>query len=109
MSGNKPFVALAIITALSVLGIASAAASGHEGDHRDRSGSVVPCSLAGVNPVYHPEIFGSAATAAAFGFIRSPDGSWHVGPGCGTPASSSAASAYAPHPESPRSTRQRRR
>jgi hypothetical protein len=109
MSGIKPFVTLAIITALSVLGIASARASGHEGDRREKGGYVVPCSLAGVNPVYHPEIFGSTATAAAFGFVRSPDGRWHVGPGCGEPASSSAASAYAPRPESTKSMRQRRR
>ena len=59
MSGIKPFITLAIITALGVLGIASARAGGHEGDRKEKEGYVVPCSLAGVNPVYHPEIFGN--------------------------------------------------
>jgi len=54
MSGIKPFGALAIIAALGVFGIASATAGGHEGDRRERGGYVVPCSLAGVNPVYYP-------------------------------------------------------
>ena len=53
---------------------------------RDRGnrepGSVVPCSLAGVNPVYHPEIFGNAGTAYAYGFVRSRDGAWQVRPNC---------------------------
>jgi hypothetical protein len=82
MIGNKAFVALAITTALGVLGTASAAA----GSDRDRGnrerGSVVPCSLVGVNPVYHPEIFGNAATAYAYGFVRSRDGAWQVGANC---------------------------
>jgi hypothetical protein len=110
MSGIKPFVTLAIITALGALGIASARAGGFEGDKREREGYVVPCSLAGVNPVYHPEIFGNPAVAAKeYGFVQSPDGTWQVGAGCGAPASSSAASAYAPRPESTKSMRQRRR
>jgi hypothetical protein len=45
MIGNKAFVALAITTALGILGTASATA----GSDRDRSnrerGSVVPCAL----------------------------------------------------------------
>jgi hypothetical protein len=106
MSGNKPFGALAIITALGVLGVASARAGGHEGDRKEKEGYVVPCSLAGVNPVYHPEIFGNPAVAASYGFVRARDGTWQVGAGCGAPA---AASAYAPRPESTKSMRQRRR
>jgi hypothetical protein len=82
MSGKMAFVALAGTTALGILGAASAAA----GTDRDRGnrehGSVVPCSLVGVNPVYHPEIFGNAATAYAYGFVRSRDGAWQVGPNC---------------------------
>jgi hypothetical protein len=82
MTGKTAFVAFAVTTALGFLGAASAAA----GTDRDRGGrepgSVVPCSLAGVNPVYHPEIFGNAATAYAFGFVRSRDGAWHVRPNC---------------------------
>ena len=110
MSGIKPFGALAIIAALGVLGIASAAAGGHEGDRRERGGYVVPCSLDGVNPVYYPEIFGNPAVAAReYGFVQSPDGTWHVGAGCGAPVSSSAASAYAPRPESQKANRRPRR
>ena len=108
MSGIKPFVTLAIITALGVLGIASARAGGHEGDRKEKEGYVAPCSLAGVNPVYHPEIFGNPAVAAReYGFVQSPDGSWHAGPSCGAAGSSIAASAYAPR--STKSMRQRRR
>jgi hypothetical protein len=41
-------------------------------------GSVRPCSLDGVNPVYHPEIFGNAAAARAYGFVQSADHAWYV-------------------------------
>jgi hypothetical protein len=83
MIGNKAFVALAITTALSFLGAASAVAMKDDSDQRgDRGGSVRPCSLDGVNPIHHPEIFGNAATALSFGFVRSRDGAWQVGPNC---------------------------
>jgi hypothetical protein len=82
MSGKMAFVALAVTTALGFLGAASAAA----GTDRDRGnrepGSVVPCSLAGVNPAYHPEIFGNPAVARSYGFVRSRDGAWQVVPNC---------------------------
>ena len=79
MSGKKTFVALAVTTALAVLGTASAAmAKGHS----NPGGNVRPCSLDGVNPLYHPQIFGNPAAAAAYGFVRSRDGAWQVGPNC---------------------------
>jgi len=81
MIGKNAFVVVAITTAVGVLGTASAAAS-DRGDRDRERGSVVPCSLAGVNPVYHPDIFGNAATAYAFGFVRSRDGAWQVRPNC---------------------------
>ena len=81
MSGKKAFVALAVTTALGILGAASAAAGDRDRSNRER-GYVVPCSLAGVNPVYHHEIFGNAATAREFGFAQSRDGTWHVEPNC---------------------------
>jgi hypothetical protein len=82
MSG-KPFVAVAVATSVSMLAIVSAvAASDNRGDRGGREHSVLPCSLDGVNPVYHPEIFGSAAAAASYGFVRSPNGTWQVRPGC---------------------------
>jgi hypothetical protein len=81
MSGNKAFVMLAITAAIGVLGIASAA--GSERDRgRERGGFVVPCSLGGVNPAYHPDIFGNPAVARSYGFVQSRDGTWHVQSNC---------------------------
>jgi hypothetical protein len=46
-------------------------------------GFVKPCSLDGVNPAYHPDIFGNPAVALReFGFVRSKDGTWHVVGNC---------------------------
>jgi hypothetical protein len=82
MNGNRAFVVIAVATAVGVLGTAPAATSDHErGGSRER-GYVLPCSLAGVNPVHHPDIFGNAATAYAYGFVRSRDGAWQVRPNC---------------------------
>ena len=77
MIGNKSFITLSLAATLGVLGAASAVASEHE-NRGERGGYVVPGSLDGVNPAYHPEIFGNAAAAAAYGFVQSPDGAWHV-------------------------------
>jgi hypothetical protein len=45
----------------------------------ERTGGVVlPGSLDGVNPAYHPDIFGNPAVASAYGFVQSSDGTWHV-------------------------------
>ena len=82
MSGRKVFVALAVTTALGILGAAPAAAGSDRDRGRDRYGSVVPCSLDGVNPAFHPEIFGNPAAAAAYGFVRARDGAWQVRPNC---------------------------
>jgi hypothetical protein len=54
-----------------VFGTASAALAGARDEDVERGGFVVPCSLEGVNPALHPDIFGNAATAYAFGFVRS--------------------------------------
>jgi hypothetical protein len=78
MSGRMAFVALAI-TAVGVLSTASAALA-KSGRHS--GGNVRPCSLDGVNPVYHPQVFGNAATALSFGFVKSRDGTWQVVPNC---------------------------
>jgi hypothetical protein len=83
MNRNKTFVALAVTSALSILGAASAAAS----DRSGRESCVVPCSLDGVNPVYHPRIFGNPAFAKAYyGFVQGRDHTWHVIPNCIKPA-----------------------
>jgi len=82
MSGKKALVALAVATALGVLGAASAAAKDSNSRDRDRGGSVVPCSLDGVNPAHHPEVFGNAATALTYGFVQWADHTWHVRSDC---------------------------
>ena len=82
MSGA--FIALAI-TALSILGAASAAAGSDRGHGRESC--VVPCSLDGVNPVYHPRIFGNPAFAKTYyGFVQGRDHTWRVIPNCTKPA-----------------------
>jgi hypothetical protein len=85
MSGKNAFVALAVTTVLGVLGITSAVAMKDDmgdGDRLENGRAVTPCSLVGVNPAAHPEIFGNLAVAKSYGFVRSRDGSWHVGPNC---------------------------
>jgi hypothetical protein len=83
MNGKKAFVALALTAiALSIVGAAPAAAGTDRERGNREPGSVVPCSLAGVNPAYHPEVFGNAGTAYAYGFVRSRDGTWQVRPDC---------------------------
>ena len=82
MNGKNAFIALALTTALSILGAASAAAGMKHGDRGGERGAVLPCSLDGVNPAYHPEIFGNPAAARSYGFVRSPGGTWQVAPGC---------------------------
>jgi hypothetical protein len=81
MSRNRAFVVAGITTGLGVLGVASAVAS----DRTERGvprGYVLACSLDGVNPVYHPDIFGNPAAARSFGFVQVPDGAWRVVSGC---------------------------
>ena len=87
MTRSKAFAVIGITTALGIPDAASAAASDHNGNQDFPRSYVVPCSLVGVNPVYHPEIFGNAAAAASYGFVRPPDGTWHVQcSGVGAPA-----------------------
>jgi hypothetical protein len=82
MSRTMGFVALTVTTALSILGTASAIAKDDIDNRGERGGSVRPCSLDGVNPAHHPEIFGNAATALSFGFVKSRNGTWQVMPNC---------------------------
>ena len=82
MIGKKALLALAVITAPAFLGISPAAGSSCREDPSQCSGFVVPCSLDGVNPALHPEVFGNATTAHSFGFFQAPDHSWHVRPDC---------------------------
>jgi hypothetical protein len=77
MVGNKTFITLSLAAALGVLGVASAAASDNS-NRGTRGGFVTPGSLDGVNPAYHPDIFGNPAVASAYGFVQARDGAWHV-------------------------------
>jgi hypothetical protein len=70
-----------VFAAALILSTASAALAGQD-DRNDRGGFVVPCSLVGVNPVYHPRIFGDPAVAREYGFVKSRDSSWQVEKNC---------------------------
>lgn len=80
MSMRRALALSAAITALGAIGTASALANQHN-DRGYERGGVTPCSLDGVNPAVHPEIFGNAATAASYGFVR-VGGTWRVRPDC---------------------------
>jgi len=82
MIGTKPLVMPAVAASISALVAGTAMASERDDHGRERGGFVVPCSLDGVNPAYHPEVFGNAAAARSMGFFQTPDGVWHVLPGC---------------------------
>ncbi len=80
MIGKNAFIML-VTAALAVPG--AAIAKDDIDTRSERGGSVTPCSLDGVNPVHHPEIFGNPAVAARdYGFIRSRDGTWRVQDNC---------------------------
>jgi hypothetical protein len=70
-----------VFAAVLILGTASATLAGQD-DRNDRGGFVMPCSLVGVNPVYHPRIFGDPAVAREYGFVRSRDSGWQVERNC---------------------------
>jgi hypothetical protein len=72
---TKTKIAFAAALILGSLGSAALA------DQSDISGgSVVPGSLDGVNPAFHPGIFRNANTAKAYGFVQTQHG-WAVAPG----------------------------
>ena len=82
MTRDKAFVVIAITTALGILGTVPAAASDHNCSQERPRSYVVPCSLVGVNPAYHPDIFGNPAVAKAYGFVQGPDRVWRVESNC---------------------------
>ena len=82
MRGQKAFMVLAITAALGVVASSTAAWSYFDG-RNFRGGFVKPCSLDGVNPVYHPDIFGNPAFAkAVYGFVLGRDHVWRVEANC---------------------------
>jgi hypothetical protein len=83
MSRVKKIVVLSAIVSSAILQtISSTFAAGGEVKEPREGGYVVRCSLDGVNPVHHPEIFGNAATAKSYGFFRDRNGTWQVAPSC---------------------------
>jgi hypothetical protein len=82
MSGKLALALVATIVFAVSLAPASAGDMGGSGGDHSEGGGVARCSLAGVNPAHHPEIFGNPAVAATYGFIRSRDGIWQVAANC---------------------------
>jgi hypothetical protein len=66
-----------MLAAALILGTASAALA--DSDQNDSGGFVVPGSMDGVNPAYHPGIFRNAATAKSYGFVETSHG-WAAAP-----------------------------
>jgi hypothetical protein len=79
---NKSKLALPVAVILGAIGPASVALAGGGDNDEQRGGFVMPCSLDGVNPVYHPHIFGNPAVARSYGFVQGPDHTWHVISNC---------------------------
>jgi hypothetical protein len=79
MRGKTAFV-LAMMAASNV--VATSSTGWAQYNYNRKGGFVKPCSLDGVNPVYHPEIFGNPAVARTYGFFLGPDRRWHVVPNC---------------------------
>jgi hypothetical protein len=71
VTNRKRSIAIAGAVALGVLATSSVALA---------RGFVMPGSLDGVNPVYHPNIFGNPAVAESYGYYQSRNGYWHVDP-----------------------------
>src|ERR1700730_795208 len=68
MTGNRTMIAISAAIALGIIGAASAALANDSGEN-SQGGFVVPGSMDGVNPVYHPEWFGKASNAGnAYGY-----------------------------------------
>lgn len=75
-------VASPIATLMAVGPTTAVAQDNFRNSGKERGGWVMPCSLDGVNPADRPEIFGSAAVARSYGFVRARNGAWGVMPGC---------------------------
>lgn len=72
MSGRRTSIAISAAIVLGIVGAATAALANDSGEN-DRGGYVVPGSMVGVNPVYHPGWFGQAGNAGnAYGYAPAP-------------------------------------
>jgi hypothetical protein len=71
MSGSRTLLAISAAVALGIFG-ASVAQAGDSGEN-SQGGFVVPGSMVGVNPAYHPDWFGRSASAGnAYGYSVLP-------------------------------------
>jgi hypothetical protein len=82
--GNRPSCAIALATVLSLTGASASAWAQPLPGTGGSAGAVVPCSLAGINPAYHPGVFGDPNVARQYGFFQTKDGTWHVKKNCRT-------------------------
>ena len=81
MNRRTTLIVIALATALGVVGAASVASA--QLPFQGGTGSVQPCSLSGINPADHPDIFGNPEVALRqYGFVRGPEGNWTVIPNC---------------------------
>jgi hypothetical protein len=70
MSGRRTSIAISAAIVLGIVGAATAALANDSGEN-DRGGYVVPGSMVGVNPAYHPDLFGQAG-GSAYGYAPAP-------------------------------------
>jgi hypothetical protein len=75
MTGGKTLIALSTATALSLLSAASVAQASNENDGGNETGGfVLPGSMDGVKPAYHPGWFGRVRNARdTFGYAPVPN------------------------------------
>ena len=72
MRGNQILIAVSTALAIGLLGSASTALANDSGEN-DMSGFVIPGSMAGVNPAYHPELLGRTTSGrSAYGSAVTP-------------------------------------
>jgi hypothetical protein len=75
MSGRTISMAISAAIVLGIVGAATAALANDSGEN-NMGGYVVPGSMVGVNPAYHPRWFGSAGSAGpagnAYGYAVAP-------------------------------------
>ena len=77
-TGAKALALLAAAAAVGLLGNGSVSwAQYSPGGGGPGGGNLERCSLSGVNPADHPNIFSDPAVARSYGFIQT-NGTWHV-------------------------------
>jgi hypothetical protein len=82
MMRSRNWLGCAIALATLVLLTTLLSLTGAPAWARGRS-DVVPCDLSGVNPAYHPAIFGNPEVARKqYGFVQERDGKWRVKKPC---------------------------